>query len=240
MSLVHEPKEIDAILLCGGLGKRLRDVVNDRPKVMAEIDGRPFLDVLIDFVASYGFRRFILCMGYMGHKIKQHYQSKTGSVDILFSEEKEPLGTGGAIKNAEPLIKSNPFLVMNGDSFCPLNLDEFINFHLTKRALLSIALANVKQTSDYGAIGLDDSKRILSFDEKGRKKKGLVNAGVYLFDRRVLSLIPDNTPYSLEHDLFPQLANRELYGYITQESFIDIGTPERFEKAKEILLRERA
>lgn len=240
MNLSQKSAEIDVVILCGGVGKRLRDVINDRPKVMAEINGRPFLDILINFVAGYGFRRFILCIGYMGDKIRQYYQAKAGSMNILFSEEEELLGTGGAIKNAEPLIQSSTFLVMNGDSFCPLNLCGFVDFHFTKRALLSMVLANIEQAGDCGIIELDDSKRIITFDEKGCGKKGLVNAGVYLFDKSVLSLIPADTPYSLEYDLFPKVTAREFYGYVTRESFIDIGTPERFEKAKEDLLRERA
>lgn len=240
MGIASKSEEIDVVILCGGKGKRLRNVVNDRPKVMAEINGRPFLDIIISFVAGYGFRRFILCIGYMGDKIRQYYQAKNDSTNILFSEEEEPLGTGGAIKNAEPLIQSSPFLVLNGDSFCPLDLHKFIDFHFTKRALLSMALANTEQASDCGVIELDDSKRIIAFDEKGRKKKGLVNAGVYLFDKSILSLIPSDTSYSLEYDLFPKITAREFYGYVTRESFIDIGTPERFEKAKEDLLRERA
>ena len=234
------PKEIDVLILCGGFGKRLRDVINNRPKPMAEINGRPFLDILIDYVASYGFRRFVLCIGYMGDVIKQHYQERESSLTILFSEEREPLGTGGAIKNTEPLIQSNPFLVMNGDSFCPVNLHTFLDFHTSKSALLSIALVRAKETQDYGAIALRESQRIVSFDEK-RVGAGLcpspgnsfINAGIYLFDSHILSLIPSHKKISLEYDLFPKVINREFYGYVTSETLIDIGTPERYEKAEQ-------
>lgn len=240
MRLAHEPEEIDVVILCGGLGKRLRQIIKDRPKVMAEINGRPFMDILLDYMAGYGFKRFILCVGYMGDTIKQYYQTRAASMDVLFAEEKEPLGTGGAVKNAEPFIQSNPFLVMNGDSFCPLDIYGFINFHLVKKALLTIALSNLEHAQDCGVIELDESKRILAFNEKQRKHNTLVNAGVYLFDRKILSMIPAGRACSLEHDLFPKTTNKKFYGYITQESFIDIGTPERFEKAKENLHRERA
>ncbi len=233
--MTHEPEEIDVVILCGGLGRRLRDVVDDRPKVMAEINGRPFLNILIDYMAVQGFRTFILCVGYMADQITQYYQGNTHPVDILFSEEKQPLGTGGAIKNAEIFIRSNPFLVMNGDSFCPVDARKFVNFHADNEALISIVLASTEQASDSGVVELDDIKRIIAFKEKGHKKKGLANAGLYLFDRKVLSLIPNDTAYSLEYELFPKLINKRLYGYLTKESFIDIGTPEKLKKAKECL-----
>ena len=237
MSHALNPKEIDVLILCGGLGKRLRGVINDIPKPMAEINDRPFLDILIDYVARYGFRRVILCIGYMGDVIKQHYQERERSLNILFSKEREPLGTGGAIKNAEPFIQSNPFLAMNGDSFCPVNLHTFLDFHTSKGALLSIALVRAKETQDYGVIALGESQRIVSFDEKigvgMETSPSFINAGIYLFDRSILSLIPSQKKYSLEYDLFPKVISKEFYGYVTSETLIDIGTPERYEKAKQ-------
>ena len=222
-------KEIDVIVLCGGLGKRLRSVISDRPKPMAEIGHRPFLDILIAYTSRYGFRRFILCLYYMKEVIKEYYRGK----GIIFSEEEEPLGTGGAIKKAEPLIKSSPFLVMNGDSFIPLDLNKFITFHSEKKAAVSIALAKAEKTEDYGAVRLGDDERIVNFSEK-RKEKGLVNAGVYLFKRNVLSLIPSSTNYSLEYDLFPRMVGKGLYGYQTDETLIDIGTPKGYKRAQEM------
>ena len=230
------PKNIDVVLLCGGLGKRIQSVVNDRPKPMAEIKGRPFLDILIDYAATFGFRRFILCIGYMGNFIKRHYQGKRGSLEIIFSEEKELLGTAGAIKNAESLIGSSPFLVMNGDSFCPVDLHEFINFHITKQSELSLTLATIEGVSNYGMAELDESNRIVTFVEKGKEKNGFISGGVYLFNHSILSLIPSAAVYSLEYNLFPALTNRRCYGYVTKKGFIDIGTPEGYENAKQSLL----
>ena len=242
MSHALNPKEIDVLILCGGLGKRLRGVVNDKPKPLADINSRPFLDILIDYVASYGFRRFILCIGYMGDVIKQHYQTRESSLTILFSEEREPLGTGGAIKNAEPLIQSNPFLAMNGDSFCPVDLCAFLDFHTSKGALFSIALVRARETQDYGVIALGESQRIVSFDEKKvwtgpYPSPSFINAGIYLFESHILSLIPSHKNFSLEYDLFPKVIDREFYGYVTSETLIDIGTPERYEKAKQCFRR---
>ena len=230
-----DPKNIDVVILCGGLGKRLQSVVNDRSKPMVEINGRPFLDVLIDYVASFGFRRFILCIGYMGDFIKRYYRNREGLLEIIFSEEKEPLGTAGAIKKAESLIRSSPFLVMNGDSFCKVDLRIFFQFHLKKKAFSSIVLTNATDTDDYGNVVLGESARIIAFDEKTKKQKSnLVSAGIYLFQKEILSLIPANKNFSLEKDFFSKKVSNRFYGYITQKTFIDIGTPARYKKAEEL------
>ena len=136
------PSKIDVAILCGGFGKRLQRVVKDIPKPMAKIKHRPFLSILIDFIASYGFRRFILCTGYKADIIEGYYSQRYNNLSIEFSREEKPLGTGGAIKNAENYIKSSPFLVVNGDSFCKINLREFVSFHFKKDSLISIAVNN--------------------------------------------------------------------------------------------------
>ena len=227
-------KEIDVVILTGGQGTRLREVIKDRPKTMAEINQRPFLDILIDYVSNYGFKRFILCTGHMAHVIKDYYTDKNASREILFSNEDKPLGTGGAVKNAEDFIQSSPCLVMNGDSFCSVDLLQFFDFHLKKKAVLSTVVVEATDTKDYGVISLDDSQRIIQFKEKIGKEKAYINAGIYLFEKEIFSLIPPETKYSLEYDLFPKLVGKEFYGYITQERLIDIGTPQRYEQSKEV------
>jgi len=227
-------KEIDVVILTGGQGTRLREVIKDRPKTMAEINQRPFLDILINHVSRYGFKRFILCTGHIADVIKNYYTEKNVSGEVLFSNEDNPLGTGGAVKNAEDFIQSNPCLVMNGDSFCSVDLLSFFDFHLKKRALLSMVVVEVSDTKDYGLIFLDDSQRIIQFEEKKGKEKAYINAGIYLFEKEIFSLIPPETKYSLEYDLFPKLVGKEFYGYITQERLIDIGTPERYEEGKRL------
>jgi D-glycero-alpha-D-manno-heptose 1-phosphate guanylyltransferase len=231
---VIKTKKIDVVILCGGRGERLRSVLKDGPKSMIKVNGRPFLDILIDYVVSFGFKRIILCIGYKGGMIKKHYQKNDVSLTILFSEEKVALGTAGAIKNAQSLIKSNPFLVMNGDSFCQIDLNEFINFHLKKKGLFLIALSNLKRSSDYGQVVLEKSGRVVEFKEKIRTKpaSNLVNAGIYLLDKAIFSEIPENKKYSLEYEVFPKIVNRRFYGFVVQEKFIDIGIPARFQQAR--------
>ncbi|MGA2916345.1 MAG: nucleotidyltransferase family protein [Sedimentisphaerales bacterium] len=227
---------IDVVILCGGMGTRLRTVVDDKPKPMAEIDKRPFIDILIGYVSAFGFQRFILCAGYKAESIQEYYKSKKYGVEILISKEQELLGTGGAVKNARFLIGSNPFLVLNGDSFLDVDLCEFVEFHLGKKALLSIALINTRDAKSYGSIEIDSSGRIVEFCEKKEEsRESLINAGIYLFNREVLSLMPGGRKFSLEYDFFPKIVNKEIYGYLTDGIFIDIGTPERYTKAKQLL-----
>lgn len=231
MSVPVVPGDVDILILCGGAGTRLSSVVSDRPKPMAAISGRPFLDILIGHVSGYGFRRFILCTGHMKETIRACYSQRYSDLEIIFSEEEKPLGTGGAVRDAEPHIRSSSFLVMNGDSFCPLNMREFLARHHEHGADISIALSRVKDAGDYGIVECDSAGVVVSFLEKGRRREGLVNAGVYAMQRNILTLIPAGACFSLEYDLFPSYVSRKFYGYVTDESFIDIGTPERYAAA---------
>lgn len=225
---------MDVAILCGGFGKRLRGIVNDRPKPMAEINGYPFLDILIDYVAGYGFQRFILCTGHKSQFIKQYYKDNSGGLTIQVSEEKKELGTGGAIKNAASFIQSEIFLVLNGDSFCQINLQDFLSFHARKKAVVSIALTTTNRPSDYGSVSLNENQKIISFNEKASTHEtALVNTGIYIFDKKVFKYMPSEKSFSLEKDLFPGILDKEAYGYITNERLFDIGTPERLELARQ-------
>ena len=229
-------RKIDVIILCGGLGKRLQSIIKGVPKPMAKIKHRPFLDILIDFIASYGFKHFILCTGYKADIIEKYYRQKNSNLSIEFSREEKPLGTGGAIKNAENYIKSNPFLVVNGDSLCKINLREFVDFHLKKEALISIAVTNTDVCDDYGVISINNLRKIVKFNEKAKGYKNhLINVGFYLLQRKVFSLMPKKDNFSIENDFFPKVIKKNLYAFETQESLMDIGTPERYEKAKHLL-----
>jgi len=187
--------ETDAVILCGGMGKRLRPVVDDRPKPMAEIDDRPFLDILIDSFAEFGLRRFILCAGYMSDIIRDYYAAQSGSRQFIISDEYKPLGTAGAIKNAAELIRSDTFLVANGDSFCPVDLNAFHDFHLARHALMSMVVVETQNTGDCGLVSLDASQRIVGFEEKTQQSQSrYINAGIYLCPATAVP--PTETPRS--------------------------------------------
>jgi D-glycero-alpha-D-manno-heptose 1-phosphate guanylyltransferase len=225
--------ESDAVILCGGLGERMRNVIKNKPKSMADINGRPFLDILIDYVSGFGVKRIVLCTGHQSESIKDYYTNKECLQEIVFSNEETPLGTGGAIKNAEKLIKSRSFLVINGDSHCPVNLQKFYEFHLRNDAVVSMVILEAESSMDYGIVTLDASQKVVSFEEK-RENLGepFINSGIYFFERDVLALIPTSLKYSLEYELFPKLIGKGFYGYKTQKKLIDIGTPKRYELAK--------
>ncbi len=228
--------KMDVLILVGGKGLRLHSVVQDRPKPMADINGRPFLDKLIKYVSSFGHDRFILCAGHMAEYLTNYYQDMKLPHEIILSIEKSALGTGGAVKNAEKLIQTDIFLVMNGDSFCPVNLTDFKVFHCRKNAQISMAVTKSEDVRDYGLIGFDDSQEIVSFEEKKHNsEKGYINAGVYLFSKSILADIPRNIKYSLEEDFFPSMLGKKFFAYLLAREVVDIGTPERYNFAKKYL-----
>lgn len=232
-------KNIDIFILCGGFGKRLGKVSRNIPKPMIKIGNRPFLDIIINYLSGFGFRRFILGIGYNAWVIKNYYRNnQTPDLDILFSEEKIPLDTGGALKNAKKLIKSNPFFVLNGDSFSKFNPRDFLNFHQQKKALISILLKRISNGKEYGEIKIGKYLRIVHFNEKNNKaKKCLINAGIYIFDKRVFKLMPSVVKFSLEYDFFPQILKEGVFGYVNSGFFIDIGTPKGYFRARKYFFK---
>ncbi|MDD5489587.1 MAG: nucleotidyltransferase family protein [Candidatus Moranbacteria bacterium] len=224
-------ENIDVLVLCGGKGTRLRPVVSDKPKALADVGGKPFIEILLDILASEGFHRVILGVGYLKEEVKNHFQANPRKdLKIEFSEEDTPLGTGGAVKKAKPLIKSDHFLVLNGDSLASVDFNEFYQSHLDKKAMLSLALANVADdSSSYGRVMLASDNRIASFNEK----QNLVSAGVYLMRKDVFDFMPAENSFSLEHDFFPKITEAS-YGFVSDKGFIDIGTPERYRQANRL------
>lgn len=230
--------KVDVAILCGGLGKRLRGEIGESQKVMAKIGEEPFLDVLLKALARCGFKRFILLTGYKAESLEEYYRRNKFGVTIEFSREIKPLGTGGALKNAKALIQSDPFVCMNGDSLCSLDYQEFLHFYSAKKADAAIVLSKVKDNQDFGTITLDGAQRIVSFQEKLKIPSAIgqsyVNAGVYCFSKKVFDWMPSAEKFMFETDFFPSIVQKKVYGFITQQNFLDIGTPERFKKAQTI------
>jgi NDP-sugar pyrophosphorylase family protein len=221
---------VDVVILCGGKGERLKNLSGDVPKILMPIAGKPFIDILIESLLPFGFRRFVLCVGYLREKVRAHLA--VTDYDVVFSEEKEPLGTGGAMKNARRHIKTSSFLLLNGDSFCPADLHAFYNFHLRKGGILSIVLSRPLSENAYGVVEIDGQDRIIAFREKDEADEGsFINAGLYLAERGIFDLIPEKARFSLETDLIPSLLPHGCYGFVTDAEFIDIGTPERYARA---------
>ena len=232
-----EPKlaGIDTVILCGGLGTRLREVAKNLPKPMVDINGQPFLDLIIRDASEFGLQKFILCAGYKSEVIGDYYKQKNDRLEYVLSEEDAPLGTGGAIVKARRLIASKIFLVLNGDSICRIDLKQFLAFHLEKKAQVSIALTSVDDPQDYGSVSLNENHAIMGFNEKASVPPGAgwVNAGIYIFNREALNAFPQGKNLSLEYDVFPSFVGEGLYGYASAARLFDIGTPQRLDILKE-------
>jgi NDP-sugar pyrophosphorylase family protein len=227
---------VDAFVLCGGAGTRLRRVLADQPKSMARISGTPFLQLLLDKLRSEGVDDVIFGTGYMAEKIENYFGcGRKFALRIRYSREHKPLGTGGALKLAEPLI-SDPVLVLNGDSYVEWNLVPMLELFTGKDADMVMALQEVADVSRYGSVALDQDGRISEFVEKGAATgPGLINAGVYMLRKQIVRDLPARTAISLETEVFPRLLDRSLYGLICTGLFIDIGIPNDLERAQTLL-----
>ncbi len=214
-----------AIILAGGLGSRLQDIVKDLPKPMAPVGGKPFLEYLLLQLKRSGITDVILSVGYKKDVIKSYFTDGSSfGMRIDYSEENEPLGTGGALKQA--IFKNNDsrFIVMNGDSFFNLSLVDLIRYHTSKPAMITMGLAIVKDRSRYGGVELnDDDGSIRSFQKDGSATAGLINSGVYVINRDIVQFVPDG-PVSFEESVLPILKNSHLlYGKTFDDFFLDIG-----------------
>lgn len=223
---MHDLRHLSAAILAGGLGTRLRAAVSDKPKVLAEVNGRPFIAYLLDRLADAAIRRVILCTGYMAEQVCATLGNRYREMELLYSQEQVPLGTGGALRQALPLLDGSPVLVLNGDSFCDFDLPLLARQHAASGALASLALATVPDIGRYGAVELGAGQVIVRFEEKGtRQGEGLINAGVYLLARSLIESLPAQESVSLERDLFPILVGNGLFGFPQSGRFIDIGVP---------------
>ena len=223
---------VDFLILCGGLGTRLRTVTGDVPKVMAEVQGAPFLDFLLKYLIRQGARRVILCAGYKAEAIAAHYKAKFSQIEILFSVENEPLGTGGALKNAASFVKSRQVFALNGDCFTPVDYARFLAFHQQKNSRATLVGVWVEGNKDFGTLVVNDKDEITAFKEKFvTTEVQYISAGIYCFNADIFDLMPSGK-FSIEYDLFPKLIGDRFYARNIKAPFIDIGTPERFEWAQ--------
>lgn len=218
----------DLLVLCGGQGTRLRSVVHDRPKPMAPVGDRPFLEFVIAPLVAQGIRRVILCTGYMSRQVEQWFLAQEHDYELLFSREARPMGTAGALAQAAHLVQSNVVIVVNGDSVCDVHLAGLLDHHRAIGACATVTLTPATARTDAGCVEMNADTRLTGFQEKGPARTGSFhNAGIYIFDRSVLSRIPAERPSSIETDLLPGLLPQGLYGYVTDAPLFDIGTPER-------------
>jgi NDP-sugar pyrophosphorylase family protein len=231
--------EIDVLILCGGVGSRLRPLISDRPKGMVQIGGRPFLDILVDALLKQGFINIIFCVGHLKEQITDHFKSRDDA-NFKFSIEDSLLGTGGAVQNALAMVHSNTVLILNGDSICPVNFGELLQFHNSKASSATFVLADPQERFDGGIVTIDSYDKVQSFLEKMPSKPpidGFINAGIYMLELADLKFPGLKPPFSLEYDFFPTLTkSKPCYAFVTEFKLVDIGTPARYLKAKKDLL----
>ena len=230
--IMNNLSDITAVILAGGLGTRLRSVVADRPKVLAEIHGKYFLTFLLDYLIKAGLRYVILCTGYLGEQIQAVYGDTYGPLRLAYSQESSPLGTAGALRLALPLFGSDSVFVMNGDSICQTDFMAFGEWHQERNADASLLLIKVPDVRRFGQVLVDKEGRVLRFEEKNDKAgSGWINSGVYIIDRKLIKEIPKGIPVSLEKEIFPSWIGKQFYGFQSNGRFIDIGTPESYAEA---------
>ncbi len=225
---------MQAVILAGGLGTRLQSVVKGKPKPMAEVGGRPFLEYLIGQLRRDGFTDVLICAGFLAGELERHFgNGQAWGVNVGYSVETEARGTGGALKLAEPMLSGDRSLVMNGDSLFDISLHDLADAHAQRPAPATLALARVADGQRYGGVTCAPDGRITAFVEKpDAAAPGLINAGVYIIERAVLDLIPADRPASLERDVLAKLAPEELRGVVFDGYFVDIGTPEDYLRAE--------
>jgi NDP-sugar pyrophosphorylase family protein len=233
---------LKVLILAGGLGTRLRAVVSDRPKPMAEAGERPFLAYLVEQLRDQGFDELVLCAGYMAEQIGEYFgDGSRWRVSIQHSVETERLGTAGAIKHAQQLI-DGPFMAMNGDSFIDADFQELVAVHHAHRASDPRAIGTILSTfiedaAASGTLETDDAGRVLRFREKASSASGWINGGVYVLQPEILELIPAQQKTSIERETFPAAlaAGWHLFSHPTAGFFVDIGTPAGYRRFQEYI-----
>ncbi|HET7106216.1 MAG TPA: nucleotidyltransferase family protein [Candidatus Acidoferrum sp.] len=229
---------LQAVILCGGLGTRLQSRLPGTPKALAPIAGRPFLEYLISELVAVGIRSIVLCTGHGGSAIREHFgEGEDVGATIQYSKERESLGTGGALKNAQPYIRSNPFLVLNGDTLLEMDYGRLLSKHAKAGAVVTLALTQVADGGRFGNVMLLPGGQVRQLQEKPREyvsngEPVWIYGGVCCADQRVFSEIKLAPPaVSLERDVFPKLTGSGLFAELFTGFFLDIGIPQDYERA---------
>ena len=221
--------KLTGVILCGGLGTRIRAHVADRPKALIEINGVPFIFYLLSILEQSGLKRVVLCTGYRAKQIKDEIGKKYGHMSIEYSEEHSQMDTGGALRNAKKYIDTSHVLVLNGDSYIEYDLKKYFRWHVSVGTIMSMIVKMVPDISRFGLVQMKHSGEIEKFVEKDSSAictSGYINTGVYLMNQTAIERIPENCKVSLEKEIFPKLLEGKIFGYRVSGRFLDIGTPE--------------
>lgn len=232
-----------AVILAGGLGTRLRPLTNSIPKPIAYVANRPFLVHQIELLVKHGIKEIILVLHFMPQEIKRVIgDGREWGIRIHYVIEEFPLGTAGAVKNAEKYFDNEPLIIFNGDVLTDLNLSKMIDFHHQKKALVTLALTEVDDPTPYGLILTDKDDKVTRFIEKPNwdmVTAKTINAGTYIVDPKIFKDVPFGKEHSFERQLFPKLleTKQPMYGYVSSAYWIDIGNPAKYKEVHEAILR---
>lgn len=221
-------------MLAGGLGTRLRSAVADKPKIIADVQGQPFVVYILEQLQRANIKKTVLCTGYLGEQINDLLGQEYRGMELCYSHETSPMGTGGALLLSLDQWDTKNGLVLNGDSFCSVDLNRYCAWHKETNAMASMVLTKVPDTSRYGRVEVDPQGRVITFQEKNPllNTPGWINAGIYIIARSLLQSAVRDTPLSLERDLLPLWLDDSLSGFCGETAFIDIGTPESYRDAQ--------
>ena len=225
-------KNYPAIILAGGLGTRLRSVINDLPKPMAPVNGKPFLHYIFQYLMREQIKEVVLSVGYKHETIKEFFGDKYLGIKIQYSVEEEPLGTGGGIKQAFDLVDDAAY-VLNGDTFFGVNLWALQEFYFESKSDIALAIKPLENFDRYGTVQMDEAFRITKFEEKKFVDKGFINGGIYFFDKKLFSRVEVGAKFSFEKEILERYtAELKFSGKVFDGYFIDIGIPEDYNKAQ--------
>ncbi len=223
---------MEAIVLAGGFGSRLRSEVSDIPKPMAPINQKPFLQYLLEYLLKQGITRVILSTGYKHEYIENYFQQAYKDIELIYSVETEPLGTGGAIKKALELTKDNFVYILNGDTLFKVDLKQLKQKHVDSKSILTLAIKPLENFNRYGIVATNDSS-IIGFSEKQECSYGNINGGVYIANTSLFDSITVPAKFSFEEDFMEKYVNQLSFSYyLSNAYFIDIGIPEDYKKAQ--------
>lgn len=227
---------MEGIVLAGGFGTRLRQVVPDLPKPMAPVAGRPFLEIVLSTLARKGFTRIVFSLGFMSEKIITHFGNRYSGMELVYEVEPQPLGTGGAVRAALARCETDHVFVFNGDTYLDLEVAELESLWQSRHHPVIVA-RNVPDTTRFGRVELCDGW-ISAFLEKGMTGPGLINAGCYVLPRHALDDFPLNQAFSLETEYFAKNLHSVRFDcFVTHGSFIDIGVPDDYALAQTVLAK---
>lgn len=238
---------MQALILAGGFGTRLRPLTLNTPKPVVPLVGRPMLTYQLEILKYAGISDVILSLNYQPDKIREVIGDGADyGVQVRYVVEPEPLGTAGAVKFAEEFI-TDTTVILNGDNLINLDVHALIQYHKEKQAQMTVVLETIENPSNYGLVEIDDENRIVNFLEKPKPEEieniqtRTVNAGTYVLEPEILDLIPPNTNYSFEYGVFPELLKQrgKLFAFVTDSYWLDVGTPQRYLQAHDDIINGR-